>query len=107
MRYLRRTARVTPASLPTISTGCPTTTTTLGCAGGMAPEVVQGRMRDDPKRLAHWQAVFEDWIETGVATVAGYLVDVPRRSRAIRGTGSRAPTELKMAVCPENSLTHS
>ena len=37
--------------------------------------------RNDPKRLAHWQAVFEDWIETGVRPPGRHLVDVPRRSR--------------------------
>ena len=64
-------------------------------------------MRDDPKRLAHWQAVFEDWIETGVQPSQNTWWMFPDEAAQYEEREAERQQRLKMAVCPENSLTHS
>jgi hypothetical protein len=64
-------------------------------------------MRDDPKRLAHWQAVFEDWIETGVQPSQQTWWMFPDEATQYSEREAERQQRLKMAVCPENSLTHS
>jgi hypothetical protein len=63
-------------------------------------------MRDDPKRLAHWQTVFEDWIETGVQPSQQTWWMFPDEAAQYEEREAQRQQRLKMAVCPENSLTH-
>jgi hypothetical protein len=62
-------------------------------------------MRDDPKRLAHWQAVFEEWIETGVQPSQQNWWMFPDEAAQYEEREAERQQRLKMAVCPENSLT--
>ena len=63
-------------------------------------------MRDDPKRLAHWQAVFEDWIETGVQPSQQTWWMFPDEAAQYEEREAERQQRLKMAACPENSLMH-
>jgi hypothetical protein len=64
-------------------------------------------MRNDPKRLERWQAVFEDWIETGVQPSQNTWWMFPDEAARSAEWEAQRQQRLKMAACPENSLTHS
>jgi hypothetical protein len=64
-------------------------------------------MHHDPKRLERWQAVFEDWIETGVKPSQDTWWMFPDEAAQYEEREAERQQRLKMAVCPENSLTHS
>ena len=61
-------------------------------------------MHDDPKRLAHWQAVFEEWIETGVQPSQETWWMFPDEAAQYEEREAERQQRLKMSVCPENSL---
>jgi hypothetical protein len=63
------------------------------------------RMWLDPKRLEHWQAVFEDWIETRVKPSQETWWMFPDEVAQYTEREAQRQQRLKMAVCPENSLT--
>jgi hypothetical protein len=64
-------------------------------------------MRSDPKRLERWQAVFEEWIETGVQPSQRTWWMFPDEAARHAERDAHYQQTLKLAVCPENSLTHS
>jgi hypothetical protein len=64
-------------------------------------------MRNDPKRLERWQAVFEGWIETGVQPSQQTWWMFPDEAAQYAEQEAQRQQRLKMATCPENSLTHS
>ena len=68
---------------------------------------INREMWNDPKRLAHWQAVFEEWIETGVQPSQDTWWMFPDEAAQYEEREAERQQRLKMAVCPENSLTHS
>lgn len=63
-------------------------------------------MRNDPKRLERWQAVFEDWVETGVKPPQQTWWMFPDEAAQYEEREAQRQQRLKIAVCPENSLTH-
>ena len=62
-------------------------------------------MHRDPKRLERWQAVFEDWIETGVKPSQKTWWMFPDEAAQYEEREAQYQQRLKLAVCPENSLT--
>jgi hypothetical protein len=63
-------------------------------------------MRDDPKRLAHWQAIFENWVETGVQPPQDTWWMFPGEAAQYAEREAQRQRMLEIAICPENSLTH-
>ena len=68
---------------------------------------INREMWNDPKRLAHWQTVFEEWVETGVKPSYWTWWKFPDEVAQYAEFEARRQQSLKAAVCPENSLTHS
>ena len=67
---------------------------------------INREMWNDPKRLERWQAVFEDWIETGVQPSQQTWWMFPDEVAQYTEREAERQRMLKMAICPENSLTH-
>jgi hypothetical protein len=63
-------------------------------------------MLNDPKRLAHWRAVFDEWIVTGVKPSQETWWMFPDEAAQHEEREAQYQQSLKVAVCPENSLTH-
>jgi hypothetical protein len=62
-------------------------------------------MLNDPKRLTHWQAVFDEWIETGVKPPQETWWMFPDELAQHEEREAKYQQSLKIAVCPETSLT--
>jgi hypothetical protein len=63
-------------------------------------------MWSDPKRLAHWQAVFEEWIETGVRPSQETWWLFPDEAAEHAEREAERQQWRKAAALPENALTH-
>jgi hypothetical protein len=61
----------------------------------------------DPKRLERWQAVFEEWIENDIKPSQQTWWMFPDEAAQYAEREAQYQQRLKLAVCPENSLTHA